>query len=139
MKRRTFIAALGGAAAWPLVGRAQQSAKVYRVGLLATAGAFGAGDERRKTILEGLAARGFVEGRNLVWRGAMRIAIILYCLLSAIINVSAAENVTPGKYLCVVSDAVGLQTNASTHQRYGGAITLPPERPSSSSPSRKSR
>jgi hypothetical protein len=68
----------------------------------------------------------------------MRIAIILYCL-SAIINVSAAENVTPGKYLCVVSDAVGLQTNASTHQRYGGAITLPPERQSSSSPSRKSR
>src|ERR1700730_11814035 len=58
----------------------------------------------------------------------MRIAIILYCLLSAIINVSAAENVTPGKYLCVVSDAVGLQTNASTHQRYGGAIALPPER-----------
>ena len=33
----------------------------------------------------------------------MRIAIILYCLLSAIINVSAAENVTPGKYFCVVS------------------------------------
>ena len=58
----------------------------------------------------------------------MRIAIILYCLLSAIINVSAAENVTPGKYFCVVSDAVGLQTNASTHQRYGGAIDLPPER-----------
>jgi hypothetical protein len=58
----------------------------------------------------------------------MRIAIILYCLLSAIINVLAAENVTPGKYLCVVSDAVGLQTNASTHQRYGGAITLPSER-----------
>jgi hypothetical protein len=58
----------------------------------------------------------------------MRIAIILYCLLSAIIDVSAAENVTPGKYFCVVSDAVGLQTNASTHQRYGGAIDLPPER-----------
>ena len=27
-----------------------------------------------------------------------------------------------------MSDAVGLQTNASTHQRYGGAIDLPPER-----------
>ena len=59
-------------------------------------------------------------------RGTMRIAIILYCLLSAITNVSAAENVTPGKYLCVVSDAVGLLTNASTYQRYGGAIALPP-------------
>ena len=42
-------------------------------------------------------------------------------------NVSAAENVTPGKYLCVVSDAVGLLTNAS-NQRYGGAIALPPAR-----------
>ena len=40
----------------------------------------------------------------------MRIAIILYCLLSAIINVPAAENVTPGKYFCVVSDAVDLET-----------------------------
>ena len=67
----------------------------------------------------------------------MRIAIILYCLLSAIINVSAAENVNPGKYLCVVSDAVGLLTNASTHQRYGGAIALPQRGKSSSSPSRK--
>ncbi|MGA8227318.1 MAG: ABC transporter substrate-binding protein, partial [Xanthobacteraceae bacterium] len=67
MRRRAFIAAIGGAAAWPLIARAQQSAKVYRVGLLATGGAFGAGDERRKTILEGLAARGFIEGCNLVF------------------------------------------------------------------------
>ena len=48
-------------------------------------------------------------------------------VIKAIINVSAAENVTPGKYFCVASDAVGLQTNA-THQEYGGAIALPPER-----------
>jgi putative ABC transport system substrate-binding protein len=68
VRRREFLALLvGAAAAWPIGGRAQQPDKIYRVGLLATGGAFGALDERRKSILEGLAARGFVEGRNLVF------------------------------------------------------------------------
>jgi putative ABC transport system substrate-binding protein len=68
INRREFVALLGGvAAAWPQVARGQRPGKTYRVGLLATGGEFGAGDERRKAILEGLAARGFVEGRNLVF------------------------------------------------------------------------
>ena len=64
MKRREFIAALGGAAAWPVVARAQQP-QMRRIGALilgnADAEAF------RKEMREGLSKAGYIEGRNVLF------------------------------------------------------------------------
>ncbi len=67
LKRREFLTLLGGTAvAWPLVAPAQQLGKIYRLGLLANGPAVGLADERRKALVSGLAARGFVDGQNLI-------------------------------------------------------------------------
>jgi putative ABC transport system substrate-binding protein len=65
MRRREFITIVGGSLLWPLAVGAQEAGRTYRVGLLATGGEFAAMDERRDSILEGLAANGFFTGRNL--------------------------------------------------------------------------
>jgi len=64
MKRRTFVAGLGSAAAWPLAVRAQQQdGRVRRIGLLDGSreleGAVGLGIMRKR-----LAELGWIEGRN---------------------------------------------------------------------------
>jgi putative ABC transport system substrate-binding protein len=64
VKRREFIAALGGAAAWPIVARAQQSA-VPVVGCLINTSAVDS-DWIVVPFRQGLADSGYVEGKNLV-------------------------------------------------------------------------
>jgi len=60
VRRRQFITLLGGAAAWPLAARAQQSAKTVRIGLLATLPL-----PPVQRFFRKLPEYGYVEGRNL--------------------------------------------------------------------------
>jgi len=66
MKRREFIAGLGGAAAWPLVAHAQQGGRVRRIGVLMP---FDENDPLAKTFvsafIQALADLGWSDGRNL--------------------------------------------------------------------------
>jgi putative ABC transport system substrate-binding protein len=67
LKRRDFITLLGGgaAAAWLHPVRAEQVTKVHRIGYLGLASA-AAQASRMRGLREGLAALGYVEGRNIV-------------------------------------------------------------------------
>jgi putative ABC transport system substrate-binding protein len=74
MKRRTFIAVLGSAAAWPVVARGQQADRARRIGVLrGGVENDAAGKVRHSAFTQALADWGWTDGRNvrmdLRWTG----------------------------------------------------------------------
>jgi putative ABC transport system substrate-binding protein len=66
MKRRDFVTLLGGAAAWPVMARAQQGEKVRRIGVLVGGTEDNSNTRANLAALgDGLAKLGWIEGRNL--------------------------------------------------------------------------
>jgi putative ABC transport system substrate-binding protein len=65
MKRRDFIALLGGAtAAWPLSAHAQAPPKIFRIGYLAGGGGSMAG-RMAATLRRGLSELGYIDGQTI--------------------------------------------------------------------------
>ena len=74
MKRREFILALGGAAAWPLAARAQQPERMRRIGVLAgtTAESNSEAQAVPAVFRQALQQLGWTEGRNIRYEYRLR-------------------------------------------------------------------
>jgi len=65
MRRRNFIALLGGAASWPLTARAQQAGRLPTIGYLGS-GALATESQRMAAFVQRLRELGWIEGRTVV-------------------------------------------------------------------------
>jgi len=105
MKRREFITLLGGAAAWPLAARAQQSERMRRIGVLRAAAESDPDSKvRAATVREALQQLGWIEGRNLriEWRWAGDDADLLRSYAAELVKLGLDAILTegPGCALC---------------------------------------
>jgi putative ABC transport system substrate-binding protein len=66
MRRREFIAGLAGAAAWPVMARAQQAGGLRRIGVLMNGAATQTEYQSYlAALIQGLRQSGWIEGQNL--------------------------------------------------------------------------
>ena len=110
MRRREFLAFVGGTVAWPLAARAQQAAMPV-VGYLGseTREKFGI---RVTAFLQGLGAMGFDEGRNVTieYRWANGQSDRLPAMAADLVRRRVAVIVTPGSAISALSAKAATQT-----------------------------
>ena len=140
MRRRAFIAGLGGAATWPLVARAQQVDRVRRVGVLMNQAADNSETQARgAAFLTGLQQLGWNDGSNVRIdiranaadpENARKMAAELMALSPDVILASGVVSLTPLLQLTravpivfvIVPDPVGAGF-VDSRARPGGNVT----------------
>jgi putative ABC transport system substrate-binding protein len=137
--RREFMGLVAGAAAWPLAARAQQPAKLPRIGYLSPGSPSGGFRDRDEAFRQGLRDLGYVEGQNIVieYRYAegrfdrlaglaaelvrSEVDVIVAIVTQASLAAQAATTTIP-IVMVAVSDPLGSRLVASL-SRPGGNVT----------------
>jgi len=134
MKRREFLSLIGGAAAWPLPGNAQQTGRNYRIGFVTPS--------LRDTppihaFFDELRRAGFVEGRNLsLVPGGFGVRVDQYAEASGVVVKAAPDlivcdaspariikQLTPTIPLLVMGEDILADRLVDSLSRPGGSIT----------------
>jgi ABC-type uncharacterized transport system substrate-binding protein len=125
MKRRDFITLLGGAAAWPLGARAQQSDRLRRIGFLRAAPP---PERELDAFLRGLADRGWVQGRNFLlvpqWGdgNVARLPELAVALVNAGVDVILAEGVVTTRAARAVTATIPIVMTGGADPFVGGLV-----------------
>ena len=125
MKRRDFITLFGGAAAWPLAARAQQTDQVRRIGFLRAAPP---PERELEAFLRGLANRGWVQGRNFVlvpqWGdgNVARLPELAVALVNAGVDLIVAEGVVTTRAARAVTATIPIVMTGAADPFVGGLV-----------------
>jgi ABC-type uncharacterized transport system substrate-binding protein len=125
IRRRKFLATLGGAVAWPLAARAQQSDRVRRIGFLRAAPP---PERELDAFLRGLADRGWVQGRNFLlvpqWGdgNVARLPELAVALVNAGVDVILAEGVVTTRAARAVTATIPIVMTGGADPFVGGLV-----------------